>query len=335
MWMIAYCGPRQNGTWGEIRESARTRSEEIARRVLAKRLRQVANHRDGLADFEGPSQRRSLVTELLQDLLAEYHRREIKGYDRTWYRIRRGSPLEAALGSKRVDRLTTDHVVEYTQTRRKAGKSKATVNRDVELLGAALRLALQRGKIARAPRMPVKLSERDNVRKGFFEISELETLLPHLPTPIDEMARFGFATGWRLGELLGLTWEASFSRRNPPRDFQEWRTQIPPARCLAEAAPRSPPKSPRVPRRVRSWTVLLPFSSTGEGDKQDHLRQAVAKSLRECWPGVLRKVRKGRHSLRRETLPRLPAHGSPKHDPRWCTAINCYANHRTHHRCDV
>jgi integrase len=208
VWMIAYCGPKPNGTWGEIRESAKTRNEEAARKALAKRLRQIENHRDGLTNFEGPAQRRVIVGELLEDLLAEYRRREIKGYDREWYRLRKGSPLEVRLGSKRVDKLTTDHVVAYTEARRKEGRSKATVNRDVELLGAAFRLALGKGKIARAPKMPARLSEKESVRRGFFEKSELDALLPHLPEPLDDMARFAFATGWRLGELLGLTWEA-------------------------------------------------------------------------------------------------------------------------------
>jgi len=208
VWMLAYCGPRPDGGWGEIRESAKTRSEEKARRILAKRLREVANHREGLTNFEAPSQRRVTVTELLEDLLAEYRRREIKGYDRVCYRIRKGSPLETGLGSKRVDRLTTDDVVAYTEKRREAGRTKATVNRDVELLGASLRLALQRGKIIRAPRMPARLSEKDNVRKTFFERAELDALLPYLPEPLDDMARFGFATGWRRGELLTLTWAA-------------------------------------------------------------------------------------------------------------------------------
>jgi integrase len=207
VWMLAYCGPRPDGTWGEIRESSQTRDEAAARKALAKRLRQAANHRDGLSNFEVPSQRRVIVTELLDDLLTEYRRREIKGYDRVWYRIRKGSPLDAGLGSRRVDRLTTDHVVAYTETRRENGLSKASVNRDVELLGAALRLALQKGKIARIPKMPVRLSEKENVRKGFFEKAELEALLAHLPKPLDEMARIGFATGWRRGELLGLTWD--------------------------------------------------------------------------------------------------------------------------------
>lgn len=208
VWMIAYCGPRPDGSWGEIRESSKTRNEEAAKRVLDKRLRHVANHREGITNFEGPAQRRVLVSELLEDLLLEYRRREIKGYDRVWYRLREESPLRKGLGSKRVDRLTTDHVVAYTETRRKAGRSKATVNRDIELLGAALRLAKQKGKIAREIRMPAKLSEKDNVRKGFFEKAELDALLPHLPEPLGDMACFGFATGWRLGELLSLTWEA-------------------------------------------------------------------------------------------------------------------------------
>ena len=208
VWMLAYCGPSKDGTWAEIRESSKTRSEKRARRILAKRLRQAANHREGIADFDGPSQRRVLVTELLLDLFEEYRRREIKGLDQVWYRIRKGSPLQVALGSKRVDRLTTDQIVAYTEARRKAGRSKATVNRDVELLGAALRLALERGRIARSPRMPGKLSEKDSVRRGFFEKKELDALLPHLPDPLDDMARFAFVTGWRRGELLSLSWEA-------------------------------------------------------------------------------------------------------------------------------
>src|SRR5260370_13560141 len=132
----------------------------------------------------------------------------MKGYGGVYYRIRKGSPLEAGLGSNRVDRLTTDDVVAYIERRRQAGRSRVTVNRDLELLVAALRLALQKGQIVRMPSMPARLSEKDNIRKTFFEKSELEALLPHLPEPLDDMARFGFATGWRRGELLYLTWAA-------------------------------------------------------------------------------------------------------------------------------
>jgi hypothetical protein len=57
VWMLAYCGPRPDGSWAEIRESAKTRSEGTARKRLNQRLREVANHREGLADLEAPAQK--------------------------------------------------------------------------------------------------------------------------------------------------------------------------------------------------------------------------------------------------------------------------------------
>src|SRR5260370_41845391 len=104
----------------------------------------------------------------------------MKGYGGVYYRIRKGSPLEAGLGSNRVDRLTTDDVVAYVEKRRRARRSKATVNRDLELLGAALRLALQKGQIVRMPSTPAKRSEKNNISKTFFEKSELDAPLPDL-----------------------------------------------------------------------------------------------------------------------------------------------------------
>src|SRR5260370_7736926 len=56
--------------------------------------------------------------------------------------------------------------------------------------------------------MPDRLSEKDNVRKPFLEKPELDGLATDLPEPLDDMAQFGFATGWRRGELLSLTWAA-------------------------------------------------------------------------------------------------------------------------------
>jgi integrase len=50
--------------------------------------------------------------------------------------------------------------------------------------------------------------EESNVRQGFFERSDLETLLPHLPEWLRPAVAFAFATGWRLpSEILTLTWD--------------------------------------------------------------------------------------------------------------------------------
>jgi integrase len=56
-----------------------------------------------------------------------------------------------------------------------------------------------------APAIP-SLPE-NNTRRGFFERHEFESLVLHLREPLSEMARFAYATGWRLGEIRGLRWE--------------------------------------------------------------------------------------------------------------------------------
>lgn len=57
---IRYHGPRRDGTWGQICESARTADPQAARRLRETRLQQVASHREGNHLFRGPYQARSL-----------------------------------------------------------------------------------------------------------------------------------------------------------------------------------------------------------------------------------------------------------------------------------
>src|ERR1700730_13160444 len=77
--MIAYCGPKPDGSWGEIRESAKTDSEEAARVLLEKRMRDVENHREGLKTFEGPKASRLTVGQLLDSLKSDWESRDLKG----------------------------------------------------------------------------------------------------------------------------------------------------------------------------------------------------------------------------------------------------------------
>jgi integrase len=106
----------------------------------------------------------------------------------------------------KVRTITVNRIRKYRQDRIEAGMQPATVNREVEILRTALRLAFKEGKINKVPPFPERLPEC-NVRKGFFEKAEIDALLPHLPSPLDLMVSFAFRTGWRRGELFGLTWE--------------------------------------------------------------------------------------------------------------------------------
>jgi hypothetical protein len=75
--------------------------------------------------------------------------------------------------------ITYRSVEKYTEARLKAKKANATVNRELELLRRALRLARDRGLLLSLPK--ISLLPEHNTRQGFFERPELEALVTALP----------------------------------------------------------------------------------------------------------------------------------------------------------
>ncbi len=235
-WWIAFWGP-QNGKWCEIRESTRSDKEADARKMLKQRLREIANHRDGIRSFQGPKQSRLTVGNLLDSLEADYRRRAIKSLRTALIHMK---PVRAFFGHVRAISVTSDLCREYIELRRKQGKSPATVNRECELVGAAYSLALKEDRIARKPHVPT-LPE-DNTRQNFFEEDQLDRIVKHLPAPLDSIARMAFVAGWRREELRMLTWSAVdrsareirlFDSKNSdgrvlPLDDETWTTLIEP-----------------------------------------------------------------------------------------------------------
>lgn len=100
------------------------------------------------------------------------------------------------LGS--VGRLTP----EVPQT---AGASNAEINRELSALKRMFTLAVQGGKLVSKPYIP--MLKENNVRKGFFEPAQFESVKNHLPPHMQGIARFAHATGWRTpSEVLPLEW---------------------------------------------------------------------------------------------------------------------------------
>lgn len=212
IWWIAYSGPDGHGGAKEIRESSESDSESTARKLLRDRLREVANHRSGVRAFSGPRAERLTVEALIDSLEADYRRREIKSLRAT---MNHAKPVKEFFGHYRAVSVTSDLVREYIEERKKAGRSNAKVNREMEVLAAAFILAVKEERLARRPHIP-HLPE-NNARRGFFEAHEHELMLKHLTSPMDEIARFAYVCGWRKDEIRTLRWE------NVDRDAKEVR----------------------------------------------------------------------------------------------------------------
>jgi integrase len=92
----------------------------------------------------------------------------------------------------------------YITKRREEKKSNATINRELELLRRALRLAHDRQLLPSIPK--VRVLTENNTRQGFFERPDLEAVVAALPDSLRDFTRFAYLTGWRKGEIISLKW---------------------------------------------------------------------------------------------------------------------------------
>gem|GEM_PF-123761 len=113
--------------------------------------------------------------------------------------------LLPAFGNRKASQITTDQVKAYIVNRLTEGAKPGTINRELEAMRHAFLLARKATppKVHMVPHFP--MLEENNVRKGFFERYQLEAICRHLPAHLVPVARFGYITGWRHGEVVTLT----------------------------------------------------------------------------------------------------------------------------------
>jgi integrase len=174
-------------------------AEREAYKVLRKRLREVGADLIGAREFIAPKNEKITVNQILDDLVDDYKVRD----KLTAQVLSHLKPLRAELGNHPAVKLVDSDLKRYIQTLRERGKKKATINRSTQLLGQAYRLA---GKtVGTGPRI-VKLSEADNVRRGFLDPEDFEQFVIFLPDDIQDFVRWGFVTGWRKSTISRLEW---------------------------------------------------------------------------------------------------------------------------------
>lgn len=191
-WMLDYClrGKR-------FRESSHTTSKTEALRLLRERLGQREEGR--------VIGRPDKVT--LADLRAGLERHYQRAGNRSLRRAQQAlDHLVEFLGSAtRALELTKQRVGSYFEHRVGEGAARATVRYELAILRAAFSVAVDEDLLAVRPAF--KLPTVRNVRTEFFEDGEFAALLLELPDYLRPVVRFARMTGWRKGEILGLTWD--------------------------------------------------------------------------------------------------------------------------------
>jgi integrase len=113
------------------------------------------------------------------------------------------SPREA-FGQDRALDVNAARIAQYVGERLNANKARATVNRELAALKRAFALAVEQERLSSAPK--IKMLTEAAPRQGFVNPGNFGAIVEALPEELRDLARFGYLTGWRVGEIITLAW---------------------------------------------------------------------------------------------------------------------------------
>src|SRR6185369_17406383 len=174
-----------------IQASTRVGNKNDARDIERAAWNQLARGEVGLP-IEG--EKKNLTPGESLDALESHYRREGKASPQNLSSI---AVARRAFGKKKA--LTKQDLEQYIEARLKTGRKPATINRVLEAVRRAYRIAKQ-------PAPEIRHLREDNVRTGFFTCDELERVVEALPDDIKDFVRFAFVTEWRKNEVASLRW---------------------------------------------------------------------------------------------------------------------------------
>lgn len=179
-------------------ESTHSDKVEIAKRFLRLREGEISQGKIPGIYFE-----RVTFNELTDDFLTDYRingKRSIKKAERSVKK------LKDVFGGMKATGITTAAVKRYIEKRMEEDASNASVNRELSALKRSFNLAIRctPPKVSHVPYIP--MLKENNIRKGFFDPEDFVSLIKALPDYLKPVVRFAYATGWRRGEILSLTW---------------------------------------------------------------------------------------------------------------------------------
>jgi site-specific recombinase XerD len=132
-----------------------------------------------------------------------------KDYELNGYRSSRDNELRHRLhilpyfGKMKANKISESDIDDYIIImRRSEDASNATINRELVTIKRAFNLEMQKRIVSDRPH--ITMLEEDNVRQGFFEREQYDSIRKHLPEWVQPVADFAYVTGWRKSEILSL-----------------------------------------------------------------------------------------------------------------------------------
>ncbi len=181
-----------------MRESSESDKESVARSLLRQREGDIER---GLPIT--PRTNRVTFDELAADVITDYTTNGKKSLETVTVHFEQH--LKPYFTGWRAVRITPVEIRKYIAHRQEEGAANATINRELSALKRAFSLGIDAGKLTVKPK--ISMLREDNVRVGFFEREQFETVRAKLTEPLRPVITFAYITGWRIhSEVLPLQW---------------------------------------------------------------------------------------------------------------------------------
>jgi integrase len=268
----------------------------------------LRQRRDEIARDEFVRPVKVAMNALFDAVAADYTSRDNRSSDTLAYRLK---PLRAFFGTMRAADITERIIERYKTDRLAAGRTKATINRELAVIRRGYKLATKgKDKLVSPNAVPaVEMYPENNAREGFVEYTDFLALVRHLPAPIDDVCWFAYLMGWRREQVLSLRW-ADINREAGTviRRAEFNKTKEPSVLAMSESV-----------RAVieRRWSARVVMTPTGPKvtDLVFHRDGRPIRDFRDAWSKACIAAGLGGtlfHDFRRSCVRNLENAGTPR-----------------------